>query len=334
MIGRDAAAGEAMEVAVPEVQQPQAHRQVLLQRCGAEMLVHRVGSGQEFTKACCANGDCQGQANGRPHGIAPAHPVPKAKGGGDAKGVGCGHIGGQRGKVARGVSPALCGKPGLGRVRVGHGLNGGEGLAGDQEQRAFHLELFQRRRQFMAVHIADKVHPLAAVGKGVERQHRHLRPQVRAANADVHHVGNRCIGAHALGVGQHGIQGLMHLGQLGGAVAAIIAAARRRAQQHMPDLAALGVVDFFASEHGIAVLFHAALARHVHQQRFSRCVDAVLGQIGKHIRSALAQTFKAVAVLRKRVAQIKSLAGGGIGGMQLCPGGRAITSGSCHVLFP
>jgi hypothetical protein len=34
-----------------------------------------------------ANGDGQRQANGRPHRIAPAHPVPKTKGGGDAKGA-------------------------------------------------------------------------------------------------------------------------------------------------------------------------------------------------------------------------------------------------------
>jgi hypothetical protein len=39
--------------------------------------------------------------------IPPAHPVPEAKGGGDAKGIGFRHVGGQRSKVAGNVGAAL-----------------------------------------------------------------------------------------------------------------------------------------------------------------------------------------------------------------------------------
>jgi hypothetical protein len=51
VVRRDAAAGEAVEVAVPDVQQAQAHRQVGFQRRGAEVLVHRMGAGQQLAEA-------------------------------------------------------------------------------------------------------------------------------------------------------------------------------------------------------------------------------------------------------------------------------------------
>jgi hypothetical protein len=87
-VRRDAAAGEAVEVAVPDVEQPQAHRQVARQRRGAEVLVHGMRAGQQFTKALGAYGDGQRQADGRPERITPAHPVPEAEGGLDAEVIG------------------------------------------------------------------------------------------------------------------------------------------------------------------------------------------------------------------------------------------------------
>ena len=62
----------------------------------------------------------------------------------------------------------------------------------------------------MPVHIRHKVKSLARCHEVLQRQHGHLRSQVRAANADVHHVGDLRIGADLLGIGQHGLEGVVH----------------------------------------------------------------------------------------------------------------------------
>ena len=69
------------------------------------------------------------------------------------------------------------------------------------------------RRDVVAVDVADEVQRQAAVGEGVERQHRHLRPEVAAADADVDDMADATGGdvAHPLGVGQHGVEHAMHL---------------------------------------------------------------------------------------------------------------------------
>ena len=183
MVRRNAPAGEAMKVAVPDIQQGQAHRQVGGQGRGAEMFVHGMGTGQKISKSLRPDRDGNGQPDRRPHRIAPPHPVPKAKSGGDAKRVGRRHIGRQRRKVACGIGTALRQKPGLGGGRVGHGLDGSKGLAGNQKDGAVGFEVQQLGRQLMAIDVAHKVQALATlgrigIGKRIQRQHRHLWPQV------------------------------------------------------------------------------------------------------------------------------------------------------------
>ena len=63
----------------------------------------------------------------------------------------------------------------------------------------------------MAVHIRDKVKAFARQHNILQGQHRHLRAQVGAANADVHHIGDLRICADLLGIGQHGLEGVVHL---------------------------------------------------------------------------------------------------------------------------
>ena len=47
MVGRDAAAVETMEIAIPDIEQAQAHWQVAGQRRGAEVLVHGMRARQQ-----------------------------------------------------------------------------------------------------------------------------------------------------------------------------------------------------------------------------------------------------------------------------------------------
>ena len=200
-----------VKVAIPDVEQAQPHRQVLRQRSRFEVLVHLVRTGQQRAKAGAADGNCNRQTNRRPQRITPTHPVPKAEGGGDAELLRRCHVGRQRGEMARGVSAALRLKPSLGRARVGHGLCGGEGFRGDQKQRAAGLAVGQHAGEFLTIDVGDEMQLAAGRGEFSQRQHRHLRPQVRAANADVHHVGDGRVRAHVLGVGEHGLQGLRHI---------------------------------------------------------------------------------------------------------------------------
>ena len=50
VIRSHAAAREVMEVAIPDVDQPQQQRQVLRRACGGEVFVHRVRAVQQRTK--------------------------------------------------------------------------------------------------------------------------------------------------------------------------------------------------------------------------------------------------------------------------------------------
>ena len=213
VVGRDGSAGVAQKVAVPNIQQAQAHRQVLRQRRLHEVLVHGVRPGQQVFEPLRSDGDRQRQTYGRPQGIAAAHPVPKTESGGDAHGRCCRHVGRQRHKVARHIGAALRPEPGQHRARIGHGLDRGEGLGRDQAERALRLQALEHRRQLMPIHIRNEMQSLARHRNVLQGLHRHLRPQVRAAYADVDHIGDRGVAAHLLGAGQHGLQGRMHLRQ-------------------------------------------------------------------------------------------------------------------------
>ena len=104
-------------------------------------------------------------------------------------------VGGERGEVARDVGAALLLEPGLADVRVGHGLRRGEGLARRSGTACLRgCRPRSTARQFVAVDVGDEVEALARRDERVERQHRHLRPEVGAADADVDDVGDaRCV---------------------------------------------------------------------------------------------------------------------------------------------
>ena len=65
----------------------------------------------------------------------------------------------------------------------------------------------------MPVHVAHKMQALSSGGKRIQRQHRHLRPEVGATNANIHHIGDGAVGPHGFGISQHRIQRGVHLGQ-------------------------------------------------------------------------------------------------------------------------
>ena len=67
------------EVAVPDREQPHEHRQVLRERRGAEVLVHRVEAGEHLAEVLGTDRDHRRQADRGVHRVAAADPVPEAE---------------------------------------------------------------------------------------------------------------------------------------------------------------------------------------------------------------------------------------------------------------
>ena len=293
------------------------------------MLVHGVCAREEFTEALRTDRDGNGQANGRPQRVATAHPVPEAEGGGDTQGA-CGlGIGGERGKVARHIAPALRVKPRQGRARVGHGLGRSEGLGCDEEQRALGPQALEHMVQLVPVHIRHKVKALAGGAELFERAHGHVRAQVRSTNANVHHVGDGGIAAHLLGVLQHRIECVVHVGQALRGFGHITGQghARRAAQQRVQHGAVFGGVDGFARQRRIAVPLHPTGAGQVQQQGFGLAAPQIFGEVGKHVGRLLAEMRESASVLRKGLAHIQAAALGVKVGRQQGPRGSLVATG-------
>jgi hypothetical protein len=208
------------------------------------------------------------------------------------------------------VAPALRLKPGLGRVGIGHGFRGGKRLGSYQKQRSVSLQALEHAGQFSPVDVRDKVKTLALCRKFGQRQHRHLRPQVRAANADVDDVGDGLIAAQLLRIGQHGFQSRLDFSLRVGdfvddCLRRQVVGNWRISQQEMHHGTVFRVVDGFSGKHRVALRLHSTLARQLQQQRLAGRIDQVLGQVRKHMRRLLAEIVKAQGVLREGLAQVE-----------------------------
>lgn len=151
----------------------------------------------------------------------------------------------------------------------------------------------------VAVHVGDEVHLQARVAVGAQGQYGHFRTQVGAANADIHHIGDRLARvaqpaaiAHLVGEGLDAVQHCMHVGIHVLAVD-LLRLAARHTQGGVQYATAFGNIDFFTGKHGIALFHHAARAGQVHQQPDGLVVGAVLGviqeqacRIDRHAREA------------------------------------------------
>ena len=71
--------GCGKKVAIPDAQQCQNDWHILLQWRRPEMFVHTVGTCQQCREVVHTNGDGDGEANHRPQGITPTHPIPETE---------------------------------------------------------------------------------------------------------------------------------------------------------------------------------------------------------------------------------------------------------------
>ncbi len=138
----------------------------------------------------------------------------------------------------------------------------------------------------------------------------HDRAEVRAADADVDHVGDGPAGvarplpvAHLLGEGAHPIEHGVHLGHdvlavhLDGPPAAV---AQGRVQHGAP----LGGVDLLAGEHALAPALELALAGQLTEQRHRLVGDPVLGVIQQDLPPAQGEALEALGVGGEEIAHV------------------------------
>jgi hypothetical protein len=91
--------------------------------------------------------------------------------------------------IANGILAQSPRHHGPGGAGVGHGLLGGEGFRADDEERAGGIKVHHGVGEVGAIHIGDEMHAQARFAEGAERARRHGGAKVRAADADIHHIG-------------------------------------------------------------------------------------------------------------------------------------------------
>ncbi|KAL2273297.1 hypothetical protein FJTKL_04809 [Diaporthe vaccinii] len=153
-----------VKVAVPDTQETTDGRDVVLESCRAEVLVHLVRTSQELLKVVVADVERDGEANCAPDGVPPTDPALETEHvlAVDAELGDLGFVGGQGHEVLRDVALATCllEEPALCRVGVGGGLSGGEGLGGDQEEGCLGVSVGEGLCDVGAVNVGHKVQGL------------------------------------------------------------------------------------------------------------------------------------------------------------------------------
>jgi hypothetical protein len=255
---------------VPDAEQRHQHRQVGLEgRGGAEMLVHRVRAGEQFVEAIGPRASMIGRPialhsekrpptqSQKPNMLAVSMPkrAPPRRWSTRRRS-------GARPRPRRRARRAASARG----VRVGEGLLGGEGLRGDDEQCGARIAAAQHVADLHAVHVGDEVHAQAGCGVVARAPRRPSRAEVRAADADVDHVGDapaamaapRAV-AHLRAEARMRARTAMHPRPTSGAV---------RPRQRVPGgqrsatcstARAFGGVDAFAAEHRRAAARRAGL---------------------------------------------------------------------------
>ena len=161
LVGQDRDGLGAEEIVVPDGQQAHEHRQIALERRGAEMLVHLMEAVEHGAEVVRADGKHRRQADRRVHGIAPADPVPELE---HVRGIDAElrHLRGVRrdGDEMPGDRPRIAAEaleqPVARGSRVGHRLQRRESLRRDDEQGFRRIEVVGRFREIGAVDIGHE----------------------------------------------------------------------------------------------------------------------------------------------------------------------------------
>ncbi len=203
--------------------------------------------------------------------------------------------------------------PGARRVGVGHRLQSGERLGGDDEQRLGGVEVAGGLDEVGGVDVGDEAEgelPGAVVAQGLIG---HDRAEVRATDADVDDVADRPAGVAGPGAGadllaevghavEHGVDLLHHVeaveherGRAG------------HAQGDVQDGAVLRDVDGLPGEHGGGALGQAGLLGQGDKQAEGLVGDAVLGVVEVQAGAFGGEALASPGVGGEQVAQVRVL---------------------------
>ncbi len=202
-----------------------------------------------------------------------------------------------------------CQRPVARGVRVGHGLERGEGLGGDDEQGLRGIEVDHRLGEVGAVDVGDKAKDHLAVAVVFERFVGHDRAEVGASDADVDDVANALAGvafpvsaADAVGESGHLVE---HGVDAGNYILAVDndGLALRRTQGDVQDRPLFGDVDLFSAKHGVDALPQAGFLGKLEEELARFLGDAVLGVVEKKAGRLDGKAGSTLGIVGKQRAQ-------------------------------
>ncbi len=219
--------------------------------------------------------------------------------------------------------------------RVGEGLEGCEGLGGDDEQSRLGVEVRRLLRHVGRVDVRDEPRLDPGGRVGAQRLVHHDGAEVGTADADVDDVRDLLAGhtdplprPHAVGEGIHRVENRVHVGidiltiddERGGLTC-------RAAQRRVQHRAVLRGVQVHAGKHLGEPLGNAGLLGQPHERGEDLIGDEVLRQVDVQVGERVAQAFDATGVGVEPGAQIRGESGCGIG--EGGPGGRGCRIDGC-----
>ena len=232
--------------------------------------------------------------------------------------------------IGDGAFPAGRGEqPGAGGAGVGQRLLGGEGLAGDDEQRRARVEAGEQRGDVGAIDVGDEMHGEVRQLPGAQRPGRHPRPEVGAADADIDDVGDAFAGKAAPLAAVHAFAEVLHALEHGANLGRLLLVG---AQGHVADGALLGMVDRLAGQHLPFPAVDVGGSGEVVQQGQCFDVDALLGEVEQQAVLAQRKALEAVRVGGEQLAQMQRANGLGVYGKR--PPGRSIDEAHSQTIRP
>ena len=217
-------------------------------------------------------------------------------------------------------------EPVAGHAGVGEGLQGGEGLGGDDEQGRLRVEVRDLLGAVGGIDVGDEAALKALLHVGLESLVDHDGTEVGAADADIDHRLDGLAGdtgplprAHAAGEGVDLLQDLVDVGD---DVLAVHAqgVGGRATQGGVEDGTVLGDVDVLTGVHGVTAARDVDLLGELGQGVADVVGQQVLGQVDVEVPQLVGEALGALGIVGEPGAQVR-----GHGVVELgkaLPGGR------------
>ena len=323
-----------VEVVVPNANDSQDDRKVLLQRSLPEVLIHAMSTLEELLKVIVSDNQSDRQSDGTPEGITPADPVPELEHvflrdteGGDSLGVGT------EGDEVLGNMTLVFGgleEPVPSTLGVSDSLLSGEGLAGNDEESSLGVANPKSLSEMGSVDVGDEMGREVPLGIGLESLSNHDWAQVGTTDTNI----DNSIDALSRvslpssvpnGLGEF-LDVLKHGGNLTDTLFAYLELVKVT-EGDVKDGTILGGVDVLSGEHFIPIGLDFSLPNEVEEGVKDGLGDQVLGVIQEEGDRRivwrdvfLAELLEPVHILSEEVLENELRLFGVVDGLELLPG--------------